>query len=519
MGRTIRFLSILGLFASAAFAQNIATPVFVLKDGDATAAGYSGTDKSLYVDGSANQSVGWITFQTQGVDVSKIASAKLVLFVNSLTSPGTLQARLLTADITAPENNVRLTSIPADVAITASQALGTADVEKVVQLDLTAAMNSGTFKGVALTSDDGLAATFDSKEGHLAPMIMLTNNVNDVAAAWLSGTGAPALGIGKDGDYYLNTATGNVYAKASGAWGAAITNIVGPSGATGPTGPTGATGSQGFVGATGPTGATGATGATGSQGLVGMTGPAGSTGATGSFPSGTNPGDMQYWNGSAWVMIPKGYQGQTLTYWNGKPVWGGGTVNDTDGNLYHVIRIGGQDWMIENLRTTRYNDGTAIPLVTDNTAWGALITPGRCWYNNDSATYNNYGALYNWYTVNTGKLAPTGWHVASDTEWTILTNYLGGASIAGGKLKEAGLAHWLTPNNGATNETGFSALPGGYRHYNGTFFLIGSNGYWWSSSAGDAANSYARYMYYGSANVVRYYYYNSYGFSVRCVRD
>jgi hypothetical protein len=208
-------LSILGLFASAAFAQNIATPVFVLKDGDASAAGYTGTDKSLYVDGNAQQSVGWITFQTQGIDVSKIASAKLVLYVNALTSPGTLQAQLLTADITAPENNVRLTDIPAQTTATATQMLSTMDAEKVVQLDLTAAVKSGTFKGVALTSDDGLVASFDSKEGHLAPVILLTSNVDDAAAAWMSGTAAPTGGIGKDGDYYLNTISGDVSEKAS----------------------------------------------------------------------------------------------------------------------------------------------------------------------------------------------------------------------------------------------------------------------------------------------------------------
>ncbi len=196
---------ILGLMA-AAFAQNISTPVFVHKDGYATLAGYTGADKSIYVDGGAQQSVGWITFQMQGIDVTKIASAKLVLYVNQLTSPGTLQVRLLDAAITAPENNMPLTAIPADVAITASQALGTQNVEQVLELDLTTAVKSGTFKGVALMSDDGLAATFDSKEGHLKPMVLLTNNVNDVAAAWLSGTAAPANGIGKDGDYYLNFA-------------------------------------------------------------------------------------------------------------------------------------------------------------------------------------------------------------------------------------------------------------------------------------------------------------------------
>ena len=217
MKRFAIFLSILGLFASAAFGQNIATPVFVLKDGDASAAAYSGTDKSIYVDGGAVQSVGWITFQIQGIDVSKIASAKLVLYVNALTSPGTLDARLLTADITAPENNVTLGSIPAASTVTASLYLGTADVEKVAQLDLTAAVKSGTFKGVALTSDDGLAAKFDSKEGHLAPVILLTNNVDDVAAAWINGTAAPAAGIGKDGDYYLNTVNRRCVRKGLGS--------------------------------------------------------------------------------------------------------------------------------------------------------------------------------------------------------------------------------------------------------------------------------------------------------------
>ena len=108
-------------------------------------------------------------------------------------------------------------------------------------------------------------------------------------------------------------------------------------------------------------------------------------------------------------------------------------VVDIDGNVYHTVTIGTQVWMVENLKTTKYNDGTAIPLVTDNTAWGALTTPGYCWYNNDSATYKNtYGALYNWYAVNTGKLAPTGWHVPTDSEWTVLTTYLGGQSVAGG---------------------------------------------------------------------------------------
>jgi hypothetical protein len=336
MKRFVSFFIICGLLASAAFAQNIATPVFVLKDGDATAVAYSGTDKSIIVNGGAQQSVGWITFQTQGIDVSKIASAKLVLFVNALTSPGTLQAQLLTADITAPENNVRLTDIPAQTTATATQTLGTADVEKVVQIDLTAAVKAGTFKGVALSSDDGLVASFDSKEGHLAPVILLTNNVNDVAAAWLSSYIVPTNGYGKDGDYYLNTTNGDVYAKASGAW-TKVTNIVGPMGAQGLQGLTGATGAtgpqgdkgdqgiQGLTGATGPAGAqgaqglagaTGVTGPTGSQGVAGATGaqgPIGLTGATGATGSQGAKGDKgdQGIQGLAGATGPTGAQGAT----------------------------------------------------------------------------------------------------------------------------------------------------------------------------------------------------------------
>jgi uncharacterized protein (TIGR02145 family) len=176
--------------------------------------------------------------------------------------------------------------------------------------------------------------------------------------------------------------------------------------------------------------------------------------------------------------------------------------------------------MVENLKTTRYNNDTAIPLVTDNITWMNLSTPGYCWYN-DSAIYGNtYGALYNWYTVNTGKLAPTGWHVPSDSEWEVLGNYLGGDSVAGGPLKEASTTHWNSPNTGATNSSGFSALPGGSRASNGTFYGIGNNGYWWSSMAYDAANSWSRGIFYYGANVYRSTNYNSdYGFSVRCVKN
>jgi uncharacterized protein (TIGR02145 family) len=121
--------------------------------------------------------------------------------------------------------------------------------------------------------------------------------------------------------------------------------------------------------------------------------------------------------------------------------------------------------------------------------------------------------------VNTGKLAPIGWHVPADSEWTVLTTFLGGASVAGGKLKEAGLAHWLAPNTGATNATGFSALPGGYRHYDGSFHTIGVGGNWWSTTADDPEYTWGRGMSYIYASLDLDYGYIVTGFSVRCVRD
>jgi|GEM_PF-4490758 len=138
---------------------------------------------------------------------------------------------------------------------------------------------------------------------------------------------------------------------------------------------------------------------------------------------------------------------------------------DIDGNVYPAVVIGNQAWTTVNLRVTHYNDGTAIPHVTDGGTWSGLSTPGYCYYNNstDPAKQEKWGALYNWYAVETGKLAPAtgGWRVPTDADWTILSDYLGGVSVAGGKMKEAGTANWSSPNTGATNESGFSALPGG----------------------------------------------------------
>ena len=196
-----------------------------------------------------------------------------------------------------------------------------------------------------------------------------------------------------------------------------------------------------------------------------------------------------------------------------------GTI-DIDGNSYTSLTIGTQVWMKENLKTTKYNDGTSIPLVTDKTAWANLSTSGYCWYNNDATTYKTfYGALYNWYTVNTGKLCPTGWHVPTKDEWATLATYLGGESIAGGKLKETGTSHWLSPNTGANNTSGFTALPGGYRYTAGEFDLVGMNGFWWSTNESITGWSYDRELDFDSEYFFLFNDPKKAGFSVRCLKD
>jgi uncharacterized protein (TIGR02145 family) len=197
-----------------------------------------------------------------------------------------------------------------------------------------------------------------------------------------------------------------------------------------------------------------------------------------------------------------------------------GVVKDSDGNAYKTIKIGNQVWMAENLRTTTYGDGTPIAKVTDNTAWSEVKTGVYCWYDNDSATYaHNYGALYNWYAVETNKICPAGWHVPDDIEWLTLADYLGGTDIAGGKLKETGTIHWNSPNAGATNESGFTALPGGNRSVDGTFYYIGINSQWWSSYEYSTGYAYTWRIYYNETNIFRSYNYKPFGFSIRCIKD
>jgi uncharacterized protein (TIGR02145 family) len=198
-----------------------------------------------------------------------------------------------------------------------------------------------------------------------------------------------------------------------------------------------------------------------------------------------------------------------------------GSMTDQQGNVYRTIVIGTQEWMAENLKTTIYRNGDAIDNVTDNSQWANLTIGALCSYDNNSQFDCPYGKLYNWYAVaDSRNVCPTGWHVPTDDEWTTLTSFLGGEAVAGGKLKSPGLQYWSSPNQDATNESGFSGLPGGTRYYgSGNFGLVGDGGYWWSSTASTPANAWNRYLGYIIGNAFRYSNNKQFGFSVRCLRD
>ena len=194
-------------------------------------------------------------------------------------------------------------------------------------------------------------------------------------------------------------------------------------------------------------------------------------------------------------------------------------VGDIDGNLYPTVRIGNQTWMAENLKVTRYNEGSSIPLAVENNLWVKTTFPGYCYYNNDIAYKNVYGCLYNWYVVKTGKLCPAGWHVPADKEFTTLENYLVSGNV-GGILKEAGTSHWLSPNTRAINSSGFTALPGGDRDLDGPFYNIGKVGYWWSSTEDESGGySWTHYLFNDADGYNRLHLNNTLGFSVRCIKD
>jgi uncharacterized protein (TIGR02145 family) len=218
----------------------------------------------------------------------------------------------------------------------------------------------------------------------------------------------------------------------------------------------------------------------------------------------------------------------------------GPNVTDIDGNTYQSVSNCGLTFTKQNLNVSKYSDGTLIPQVTDPTQWENLTTGAWCYYNNNPANGAVYGKLYNWYAAAgiydaaslanpalRKKLAPAGWHVPTDSEWSNLINCLdpnanGGSTfpnIAGGKMKSTGTSLWSSPNTAATNESGFSGLPGGFRNSSGTFFSIGFNGLWWSSSEVSTASAWDRYLSSNAGNAYRGNYSKGNGLSVRCIRD
>ena len=194
-------------------------------------------------------------------------------------------------------------------------------------------------------------------------------------------------------------------------------------------------------------------------------------------------------------------------------------LKDSDGNLYSIVTIGKQVWMAEDLKTTKFNDGKKISLVSDDKKWKQLKTPAYCWFENDSTNKEDYGALYNWYTVNTKKLCPAGWHVPSDIEWGTMISSLGDIDTRAEKLKITGNEFWKGTISVANNETGFSALPGGMRYEAGSFPLFGRNFAVWWSSTGSNNFAWNRGLYYTSSKTFRGHEDMRSGFSVRCIKD
>lgn len=198
---------------------------------------------------------------------------------------------------------------------------------------------------------------------------------------------------------------------------------------------------------------------------------------------------------------------------------------------YKTVKIGNQIWMAENLKVTHYRNGNEIPTMTSNNEWSVLDKGARCSYNNDEFYARTYGYLYNWFAIlDDRNIAPEGWHVPTDEEWKELEMYLGmSQSVAdkeaergtdeGGKLKEIGTTHRNSPNEGTTNETGFSALLGGDRYPAGSFADIGRSSLFWSSTEGDNDKAWCRRLNDGRTDISRGNYPKQYGFSVRLLRD
>ena len=240
-------------------------------------------------------------------------------------------------------------------------------------------------------------------------------------------------------------------------------------------------------------------------------------------------------NGSTWSKVTQhlsGDVGPSVSAGNKQMVWDVLQARDnlvgnaivfkvkvaSENNEIKSVKIGNQVWMAENLNVDHYRNGDPIPTSLSNAQWESTTKGAYAIYNDDPTNEKIYGKLYNWYAVNDSRgLCPTGWHVPSDDEWTLLTLSLGGEKVAGGKMKSTSL--WDSPNTGATNSSGFNALPGGYRDSSGAYSYVGYGGGWWSSSENGSSTAWSRKLTYGHSNGYRNDYSKQNGFSVRCVRD
>jgi len=230
----------------------------------------------------------------------------------------------------------------------------------------------------------------------------------------------------------------------------------------------------------------------------------------------TTNNDFEGWNGLYWASLT-GNQFEI------------GELIDQEGNTYPTVVIGTQEWMGTNLRTTTYRNGNPIALIGNDaagdTAWSSANSGAYAVYDTIGTGYafdlNRFGYLYNWFSVNDSRrLCPSGWHVPTDTEWTTLADHLGGQDIAGGLMKESGISNWDSPNTNATNESGFTALPGGSRELDGSYFVEGVSGNWWSSTVStDSSFAWHRYLFYTVEFLGRFEQHKRSGYSVRCLRD
>jgi uncharacterized protein (TIGR02145 family) len=222
--------------------------------------------------------------------------------------------------------------------------------------------------------------------------------------------------------------------------------------------------------------------------------------------------------------------GASVTFTSAFFITGSG-VTDVDGNNYPTIILGPQEWMAENLKTTKFKNGILIPLVSDSISWSGLSNPGMCWVQNQISNKSIYGGIYNWETVNTGSLCPIGWHVPNNSEWKTLEIFLGMpvleadqngprglTSNIGGKLKSTSTL-WFSPNIGASNQSGFSALPGGRRNNDGSFAAVRNSGFWWSSTEADPEAALLRHVDFDAQYCSNYGYYKRTGTSIRCLKD